>query len=387
MRIGINALPLSRVQAGAARVIRCVIEELRKIDSENCYYLYSDRDFELSWEGDRWRKRISAPLPLLPGTLWLQSVGRRMIISDQLDIFWATANILPLGLPSGMAKVVTIHDLIWPLFSKTADPFTHCMFWLFFRRSIRQADRVVTDSQSTAQDLVRVFAVPESKIEVIHLGVSPAYEPQDPMAAGQRVASKYGVSRDYLLTVGTIGPHKNLITLVEALRILRERGKLSFQLLVAGANPRRSARLLEAIQSSGLTGDHIRFLGFVPDEDLPLLYSGSSAYVFPSLYEGFGLPLVEALACGVPVIASNTSSIPEVAGDAALLVPPTQAGAFADAIQRVRSDEGLRRAMIEKGFRRAACFRWDKAARQLLECIRNVVGRKRSERRLDENRH
>lgn len=99
MRIGINGAPLSRLRAGAARVIRCAIEELSQIDSENCYYLYSDRDFELPWEDDRWRKRTSSPVPFFPGTLWLQTVGRRMILGDRLDVFWATANMLRLGLP------------------------------------------------------------------------------------------------------------------------------------------------------------------------------------------------------------------------------------------------------------------------------------------------
>jgi glycosyltransferase involved in cell wall biosynthesis len=378
MRIGLNALPLSRIRAGTARTIRSVIEELREIDSENCYYLYSDRDFELPWEGDRWRKRICSPLPLLPGTLWLQTVARQMIIRDRLDVFWGTVDLLPLGLPPAIAKVLTVHDLTWPLYSKIAGLFHRCMFWLFFERSTQQADRIIAVSQSTARDLERVFAVPESKIEVIHLGVSPAFGPQDPRAAAEYVANKYGVSRDYVLTVGTVVPHKNLITLVEAMKILRARGELSFQLLVVGAKGQRNPRVLEAIRSSSLTGADIRFLGYVPEEDLPMLYSASCSFVLPSLYEGFGLPLVEAMACGVPVIASNTSSFPEVVGDAALLVPPTQPEAFAEAIQRVRSDETLRRTMIEKGLSRAASFRWDKAARQHLECMRNLVTAKRS---------
>ena len=381
MKIGINAIPLSRVQAGAARVIRNIIGELHDNDSENCYYLYADRDFELPWEGDRWRKRISSAIPLLPGTLWLQTVGRRMIIRDRLDIFWGTANMLPLGLPPGVAKVVSIHDLLWPLYAKIADPVSRCMLWLFVKRSARQADRVIAVSHSTARDLERVFAVPESKIEVIHNGVGSAFKPQDTLAAAEHVANKYGVSTDYLLTVGTLGPHKNLITLVEAMKVLRGRGERSLQLLVVGADGRKKSEVLEAIQAARLTSEDIRFLGFVPDEDLPMLYSASSSFVFPSLYEGFGLPLLEAMACGVPVIASNTSSVPEVVGDAALLVPPTQPEAFAEAIQRVRSDETLRRTMVVKGLSRAACFRWDNSARQLLECMRNVVAEKHSEKR------
>ncbi len=381
MKIGINALPLSRVHAGAARVIRCVIEELHKIDTENCYYLYSDRDFELPCEGDRWRKRISSPLPFLPGSLWLQTVGRRMIIRERLDVFWGTNNLLPLGLPLELAKIVTIHDLILPLYAKDADLLSRSVHWLFGRGSARQADRIITVSHSTVRDLQRLYGIPAAKIEVIHNGVRLECKPRDPRTAAEFVANKYRVSKDYLLTVGTIGPHKNMTTLVKAMKLLRERGEHSTQLLAVGAQDRKNSQVLEAIRSSNLTGEDIRFLGYVPDEDLPMLYSGSSLFVFPSLYEGFGLPLAEAMACGVPVVASNTSSIPEVVGDAGLLVPPAQPEAFAEAILRVRSDKGLRKAMIEKGLIQAAGFRWDTSARRHLACMQAVAKRKHSERR------
>jgi glycosyltransferase involved in cell wall biosynthesis len=218
-----------------------------------------------------------------------------------------------------------------------------------------------------------VFPVPESKIKVIHNGVSPAFRPQDRRAAAEYVANKYGVSEDYILTVGTIVPHKNLINLVRALKILRASGKLSFQLLVVGAQGAKISSFLKAVQSAGLTDHDIRLLGFVPDEDLPMLYSGSSLFVLPSLHEGFGLPLAEAMACGVPVIASNTSSVPEVVGDAALLVPPTHPEAFAEAILRVISDDNLRRTMIGTGLRQAAGFNWVNTTRHHLDCMRSVV--------------
>jgi glycosyltransferase involved in cell wall biosynthesis len=162
------------------------------------------------------------------------------------------------------------------------------------------------------------------------------------------------------------------------MKVLRERGEITLQLLTVGAQRQKNPQALELLRSLNLTAEDIRFLGYVPDEDLPILYSGSSLFVFPSLYEGFGLPLVEAMACSAPVIASNTSSIPEVVGDAGLLVPPTRPEAFAEAILRVRSDANLRKSMIDKGLRQAAGFRWDKTARRVLECIQNVVaGEKR----------
>ena len=358
-------------------MIRCVIEELHKIDTENCYYLYSDRDFELPCEGGRWRKRIVPRLPFLPGTLWLQTVGRRMIIRERLDVFWGTNNLLPLGLPSELAKIVTFTTLSCHSTLKIADLLSRSMHWLFAERSARQADRIITVSHSTVRDSQRLYGIPAAKIEVIHNGVGWNPQPQDPRTAAEFMATKYRVSKDYLLTLGTIVPHKNMITLVKAMKILRgTRGTQHLQLLAVGAKGRKNSQVLEAIRSSSLTGEDIRFLGFVPDEDLPMLYSGSSLFVFPSLYEGFGLPLAEAMACGVPVVASNTSSIPEVVGDAGLLVPPTQPEAFAEAILRVRSDKGLRRAMIEKGLMQAAGFRWDKAAQETLTCMQNVVHQK-----------
>ena len=194
------------------------------------------------------------------------------------------------------------------------------------------------------------------------------------------MAGKYGLSKDYVLAVGTVQPRKNLVTLVKAWKILRDRAAPCPQLVVAGARGWKNSQLDETIRRLGLTGDQIRFLGVVPEEDLPVLYSGSSVFVFPSLYEGFGLPLLEAMACGVPVIASNTSSVPEVVGDAALLVAPTEPEAFAEAVLRLRSDDNLRRAKVEKGLSRAAGFSWRRAAAQLLDCMGREAAAKHSSR-------
>jgi glycosyltransferase involved in cell wall biosynthesis len=349
-----------------------MVRELETIDQENSYYLYSHREFDLPFENPRWHKRVGSRGLGLPSVVWFWTEGRRAILKDHLDLFWSAVYIPSGSLPSSVKRILTVHDLEWRLYPETMSLGTYYAHRLLVWPSVRQADRIVTDSESTARDLRRVLNVPESKIETIHLGVSSAYRLQEHERAAQYVAAKYGVSSHYALAVGTVQPRKNLVTLVQAMKILRGRAGTSFQLLVAGARGWKNTALDETIKRLGLSGDDIRFLGIVPEEDLPVLYSGSWLFVFPSLYEGFGLPLVEAMACGAPVIASNTSSIPEVVGDAALLVPPTQPEAFAEAILRVRNDEDLRRTMIEKGLRRAACFGWDNAARQLLECMRKV---------------
>jgi len=383
MRIGIDARPLSVQAAGVPRVVNSLVRELERIDQENSYFLYSHREFDLPFQNPRWQKRIGSHASRLPSIVWFWMAARRAILNDNLDVFWSALYIPPLSVPSKVAKILTVHDLESRLLPETMSLKTYWGHRLLVWPSVREADRIVAVSGSTAHDLQRVLKVPDSRIDVIHHGVDAAFKPQDPERAAQYIAGKYGVSKHYALAVGTVQPRKNLVTLVEAMQILRGRGEGSFQLVVAGVRGWKNTKLDETIRRLGLIGEDIRFLGVVPEEDLPMLYSGSWLFVFPSLYEGFGLPLVEAMACGVPVVGSNTSSIPEVVGDAALLVPPTRPEAFADAILRVRSDKDLRRKMIEKGLRRAAGFRWDKAAGQLLECMRGTVAEKGSGNRHD----
>ena len=381
MRIGIDARPLSVQAAGVPRVVRGLVRELEKTDLANSYYLYSHREFDLPLKNPRWHKRIGSRASRLPGVVWFLTEGKRAILEDNLDVFWSAMYIPRLAVPSRVATVLTVHDLEWRLYPQTMSRKTYYAHRLLVWPSVQKADRIVSDSESTARDLQLVLHLPASRMEVIHLGVDSAYKPQDRLVAAEYVAGRYGVSKDYVLAVGTVQPRKNLATLVEAWKILRDRVRDDCQLVVAGARGWKNTQLDETIRRLGLTGGEIRFLGIVPEEDLPVLYSGSSVFVFPSLYEGFGLPLVEAMACGVPVIASNTSSVPEVVGDAALLVSPTEPEAFAEAILRVRSDDSLRKALIEKGLNRAAGFGWDRAASQLLDCFGRVVTEKQGARR------
>jgi glycosyltransferase involved in cell wall biosynthesis len=361
--------------------VRGLVRELEKADQANSYYLYSHRDFTLPFGNPRWHKRIGSRVSRLPGIVWFLTEGRRAIREDNLDVFWSAMYIPHLALPSHVSTILTVHDLEWRLYPQTMSRKTYYAHRLLVWPSVQKADWIISDSESTARDLQLVLHLPASRMEVIHLGVDSAYKPQDRLMAAEYVAGKYGVSKDYALAVGTVQPRKNLATLVAAWKILRDRTKDHFQLVVAGARGWKNTQLDETVRRLGLTGNEIRFLGVVPEEDLPVLYSGSGVFVFPSLYEGFGLPLVEAMACGIPVVASNTSSVPEVVGDAALLVSPTEPEAFAAAILRVRNDENLRKALIEKGLSRAAGFSWGRAASQLLDCFGRVVAEKQGTRR------
>ncbi|HEX7593459.1 MAG TPA: glycosyltransferase family 1 protein [Anaerolineae bacterium] len=275
---------------------------------------------------------------------------------------------------SRVSSVVNIFDLI-PL-RVPKDSLT----WrarLFFRLAVslaaRTATRIIASSVATRADLVTLLRVPREKIDVIPLAADACFAPQ-PAAEIARVRAKYALPDEYVLSVGINKPHKNIAALIEAWQSL---GDLSRTLVIAGARDAQSAQQA-AVENrkpvlSEAEGSRIQFIHNVDDRDLPALYSGAAVFVMPSLYEGFGLPTLEAMACGAPVICSNTSSLPEVVDDAALLIDPHSVDEMAVAIERVLSDAALRDELRAKSLARAAQFSWERTARETLAVYRSVV--------------
>lgn len=366
IRIGIDARPLSDPSAGITRVVTNIVRELEGIDQENLYFLYSNRSFQLPFGNLRWHKRIHTLASFVPSNLWFQTEARRMVKQDNLDTFWAPAHILPVGLPAKIRKILTVHDLVWKRYPETMEWRNSIVHRLFAERSVREADRITADSASTKRDLELLLRVRSTKIEVAHLGVSSHFRPHDPAVAAQCIARKFGVSEKYICAVGTVEPRKNLAALVEAIGILKKQGKLTHQLVVAGGKGWGKSKASEWIRNRELTEGDVRFLGFIPEEDLPLLYSGAALFVFPSIYEGFGLPLLEAMACGAPVASSNRSSLPEVAGDSGLYFDPGSVDEIASTIDRALSEPDLRRELAKRGAERARQFTWEACARIML---------------------
>src|ERR1700693_2084241 len=294
------------------------------------------------------------------------------LLRDRLDLFHATHYVLP---PLWKTRaVVTIHDIIhllYPQFLPNRAAHVYARFMI--RRALKRADRIVTVSYNTRRDLVDYFGIPAARIEVIYNGVSPRFRPDIPREEKLRVAGKLGISFPYLLFLGGEKPHKNVRNVVRAFGKARREHSLPHALVLAGPLPPSPARL-EALIAALDISDTVHRPGIVDEADLPALYAGADAFLYPTLYEGFGLPVVEAMGCGTPVLTSSTSALKEIAGGHALLVDPMDVDAISAGIGLLATDANARAEYIALGRKRALDFSWDKAAQRTLEVYASALG-------------
>jgi glycosyltransferase involved in cell wall biosynthesis len=292
---------------------------------------------------------------------------------QRIDVFHGLDHV---GIPFFRTRskyVVTLHDVM-PVMLPRMFPRKHR--WVVtaaLTRVCRQADVVIVPSQAVQRDVLEHLGVPEERLMVIAEGCEARFSAAVEPARLEQVRTTYGLPASYVLFVGTLEPRKNLTSLLHAFAQLRHRTQIdpTVQLVVAGARSWRDAAIYRTIKALGLE-EAVCLPGFIGDADLPDLYRGAALFVFPSLYEGFGLPILEAMGCGVPVIASNTSAMPEVAGDAALLVDPHDAEALATAMAALLHDTTLRERQRARGLQRVRSFTWDLAARKTFEVYRSL---------------
>ena len=370
MRIGIDYTSAARQGAGIGRFTRELIRRAMALDADNEYRLLvagrdpippahlppldnrrtltqtpiSERNLVRLWH----RLRIPLPVEL--------ALGR-------LDIFHSPDFVLPPV--ARAAKILTIHDLSFLRVPECADPRLRWYLGQVVPRSVRRADYLLADSESTRRDLIELLHVPPDRAQVIYGGVDASFAPVEDAAALQTIRDRYASGRPFVLAVGTLEPRKNYPTLIRAFARAREHARLPHVLVIVGKKGWVYEPIFAAVEELGLK-DTVLFPGFVPDAELPAMYSAADLLATPSFYEGFGLPPLEAMACGTPVIVSDVSSLPEVVGEAGLRIDPGDADALADAILRLVEDSALRESLRKAGFAQARKFTWDKAARELL---------------------
>jgi glycosyltransferase involved in cell wall biosynthesis len=268
----------------------------------------------------------------------------------------------PINFALGSAgTVMTIHDIAWKKIPSAYPLKSKIIYDMMLRRILRSPSHLIAISYATRSDLVRQLGVNGDRISVIHEACDPGFRPVEDFAGAKE---RCGISGNYILTIG-VNPRKNIGKLIEAYSRLDKQILKEYSLVLAGSNSYGSGKLQRIIANLGIE-ERVVFTGHVNDDDLPGLISGAELFVYPSLYEGFGLPILEAMACGTPVVTSNLSSMPEIAGDAAVLVSPHDVEQIADAVEQVLSSTDLQASLIEKGFLRASSFSFERMARETL---------------------
>ena len=301
---------------------------------------------------------------------WMQLRAQGALAALRPDVAHFTNGMIPIGAPS--PTVVTVHDMSLRLY-----PGCHPVRRLLLNRplmhvAIRQASLIVTVSNSARRDLLRLHGVSPDRVAVVHEAASPVFRPIPDRDRLEDMRARYNLPRRFMLYVGTIEPRKNLARLMAAFAEARRRG-IPHHLVCVGPYGWSSRDLSGRIEQLGIR-NAVHFTGYVPFDHLPSIYNLGEFFAFPSLYEGFGLPVVEAMACGVPVLTSSTSSLGEIAGDAAVTIDPTDTDAITDAIVRLATDAALRRDRSESGLQRARDFSWERSAREMLAVYHRAAG-------------
>ena len=373
--IGLDYTPAYEQGGGIGRYVRELVAALARQDSDTRYHLFvagssSQRSVQLG------SNFVWKPTRLSPR--WLARLWHRAhipvpveIFVGGVDLYHATDFVLPPTLPCTKA-LLTVHDLSYVRVPEAASPGLKAYLDRVVPASVARADFVVADSQATKDDLIDLYRVSESKVSVLLSGVDSRFrrEKDAKVLLTTRTRYKIGMS-PYIFSVGTVQPRKNYGRLIQALALLRVSG-YDIDLVIAGGRGWLEDPIYATINTTGMQ-DHVHFIGFADEADLPALYSAAYCCALPSLYEGFGLPILEAMACGTPVITSNISSLPEVAGDAAITVDPYNLDAITDAIKHLLDDTSLYQAYVQKGYERAKQFTWDNSARQLREIYAKLL--------------
>jgi glycosyltransferase involved in cell wall biosynthesis len=373
VRLGLLTYGLDRPLTGIGRYTVELARALARAESSlELTLLAAGKPEALRGDGGRWAELAMPGCRLLPGLMTLGNVlipaaARRL----GLDVVHDPTGVTPLVFGAAGARiVVTVHDVFAWSYPGTSSPLDTLIYRHWLPRVLPRAETVITVSHHSKTDIIRYLGVAADKVQVIHLAISNRYRP----TTTQEIAaarSRYNLPQNCILITGSVEERKNTRRLLEAYAQLR-RGGEQRPLVIAGARRRKSAGVVETVSRLGLERQVI-FTGYVAEADLPAVYSGADLFVFPSLYEGFGLPPLEAMACGAPVVCSNAASLPEVVGDAALLFDPQDVDGMAEAMQRVLADTALRQEMRQRGLARAQQFTWERTARETAAVYRQVL--------------
>ncbi len=368
MKIGVDARLLSRPLTGIGRYTFEMCKALSKIENISLF-LYSPAPILDNIKSDLGSTQIKTAnwQNGLLRQIWSETYLPLWATEDRVDIFWGPTHRLPRFLPKNIARIVTIHDLVWKYAGNTMPPLSCLLEKYQMPFAVQSADIIIVDSQSTYEGLTKEFNIDNNRVEVI---TPAANYIQNNMPFAE--LKKYNISQPFFLFVGTIEPRKNLTRLLKAYSSLPEALKSQIMLVIAGGKGWGKTDLRDNINKLGLK-ENVNILGYVEDTILRALYAHAQFLAMPSVYEGFGLPLLEAMVQGTPVLTADNSSMPEVAGDAGLLVDATNVSSIKEGLFQIISDDILRNKLAQNAKIQAGKFSWNKSARQMAELFEKMV--------------
>ena len=376
--IVIDYTPAVRQSAGIGRIIRGQVRALIEVAAGADLRLFVNGPIGAA-------DRLLSPLPMSSTPLSERTMVRlwhrlnsplppvEWFTGGPIDLFHATDFVLA---PSrAKRKLVTVHDLAFLFYPEAAMPSLQRYLNVVVPRSVRRADYLIADSANTARDLSEQWRIPPEQISVVQGAVDHFhFHPVPDRARQQAVREKYGIGPGpFILGLSKLEPRKNFARLIQAFSLARQEAKLPHRLIIGGGKGWLYDQIFATVQELGLA-DAVHFPGFIADADLPVLYSAADFFAYPSLYEGFGLPILEAMACGTPVLTGDNSCLPEAGGEAAYYVKSEEVESMAAGLIRLATDAILRADLAEKGLHRAASFTWERSARQLWGVYERVMG-------------
>lgn len=369
MRVGMEARWITFEKTGFGNYALHLLRNLAKIDKQNDYLVYLNNNYDNSEifsssnferiilnRRPEFYKHISIPLDIIAK-------------KRKIDFFHFLYNAPSLFMPCPF--ILTVHDVSYRHIPNMISKKDLISINVQMTINAKKAAKLITDSENSKKDIVNFLGISEEKIEVIYLGVDDNFRPMTEEHKKKIISDKYQLPSNFILYVGTYLPHKNIETLLHAFKDLKEEFRISHSLVLAGKQGRNFDSISSLIHKLDLK-NFVYPIGFVQDEDLPYLYNLSELFVFPSRYEGFGLPLLEAMACGVPVISSNASCLPEIAGDCALYFSPDNRQELTKCIHELITNNDLRNQFIERGINRAKLFTWEKMAARTFNVYEDV---------------
>lgn len=355
MKIGIDVQTTLGQKSGFGFYVKNLIDHLEKIDSKNEYVLIApttEKDFSTS-------QRF----------VWDQFSFPQQAAKEKVDILHQPCFSAPIFYRGKV--ILTIHDLISHYFPQNMPSGSRLYFSKWMPLTYNRAQKIIAISENTKADIIKLLKIPAEKIVVIHSAVGEEFKPINDQNRINEVKVKYKTGENFILDVGTLEPRKNLSFLVRAYHLALNQGKINHNLVLTGKKGWYFESLFKLVEDLKLQ-DKVIFSGYVPDADLPALYNAADLFCFPSLYEGFGFPPLEALSCGTPVIAANNSSIPEVVGDAGVLLPIDDEQVWAENITKLLEDEKLRENYSRLGLEQAKKFSWAKTAQETIKVYEEV---------------